>query len=75
MASTIDQVKKEIDALPKEDRLRLVSHIVESVLESSPKKTHQPLEYGEFRGPNMSTEEDFKIAEWRIASDSVSTIW
>lgn len=66
MASTIDQVKKEIDALPKEDRLRLVSHIVESVLESPTEKPHRPLEYGKYRGPNMSTEEDFKIAEWRI---------
>jgi hypothetical protein len=66
MASTIDQVKKEIDALPKEDRLRLVSHIVESVLDSPKEKPHRPLKYGEFRGPNMSTEEDFKIAEWRF---------
>lgn len=66
MATTIDQVKKEIDALPKEDRLRLVSHIVESVLKSPDKKPHQPLEYGKYRGSNISTEEDFKIAEWRI---------
>lgn len=66
MATTIDQVMKEISTLTKDDQLRLASRILESMLDSNKTKTHQPLEYGKYRGPNMSTEEDFKIAEWRF---------
>ena len=66
MATTIDHVMEEISMLSSEERLRLINRILESVLDSSTKKPHRPLKYGEFSGPNPSTEEDFKLAEWHI---------
>ena len=27
-------------------------------------QSHQQMQFGQFAGPQMSTEEDFKIAEW-----------
>jgi hypothetical protein len=33
--------------------------------ESQPVPDPRPMQFGQFAGPNMSTEEDFKIAEWQ----------
>ena len=66
MSWKIDRVMQEIYTLSVEDRLHLVGRIVDSMLSGPKRKSHRPLKYGEFQGPNPSTEEDFKIAEWHL---------
>ena len=58
--ATIERIIQEIEVLSPEDRLRLIGHIVETVLPLSPAKSHRPLIYGEFHGPHLSCEEDFR---------------
>ena len=60
----LDRLLQEVQTLSIEDRLRLVRRVLDSVLTpSNRQKAHRPLKYGEFSGPKMSSEEDFKIAE------------
>jgi hypothetical protein len=64
-----DQIAAQIDLLSVEERLRLIQRLaggIEAALQ--PKQTHK-MQYGQFRGPRMSTEEDFRLAEWRPGPD------
>ena len=60
----IDQIIQDIEGLSTEDRIRLIGRIVHTLLPLSPATSHRPLIYGEFHGPRLSCEEDFREAEW-----------
>ena len=60
----IEQIVQEITVLPPEDRIRLIGRIVETVVPSGSTGPGRTLIYGEFRGPRLSCEEDFREAEW-----------
>jgi formate dehydrogenase maturation protein FdhE len=60
-----DDLLTQAQQLPVSDQLRLIARLAQdlpSVLRAKPK---QRLIYGQFRGSRLSTEEDFKIAEWQ----------
>ena len=62
-----ERLLQEIQVLSTEDRLRLIGRVLDSVLAPADRKeVHRPLQYGEFTGPNMSSEEDFQITEYRM---------
>ena len=64
----IDIIKKKTSTLSKEDKLRLIEHLTKSLKSSG--QTSKPLTFGKYKnsGKRMSSDEDFKIAEWH-ASD------
>jgi len=66
MAQTsLERIFAEIQDLSPEERLRLIRTVVDTLITPGRPAESQNLVYGEFRGGRMSTEDDFKIAEWR----------
>ena len=62
---TLDKLVAKAARLSAEDRLRLIQRVAETLL-PIPKPTQERLlKYGEFGSGRPSTEEDFKLAEWR----------
>lgn len=68
----IERIVQEIKTLSPEDRIRLIGHIVETILPPSSARPNRPLVYGEFHGPRLSCEEDFKEAEWRPGDEDTN---
>ena len=68
--SLIEQIVGQAIQLPFNERLSLIHHIIDTL----PQKTEQRqfLVYGQFQGARMSTEEDFRIAEWRPTEAELS---
>jgi hypothetical protein len=65
---SVERIVNEIRDLPPRERLRLIRAVVDTlVVPARPDKSH-PLVFGEFHGSKVSTEDDFKIAEWRPRS-------
>ena len=62
---TLEQVLAEAEQLPPDDRLRLISHVVATLILGESPGAPRQLVYGEFAGPGMSKEDDFLAAEWR----------
>jgi len=62
-SSPIEQIVTQAIQLPFSERLNLIHRIIDTL----PQKTErrQIFTYGQFQGASMSTEEDFRIAEWR----------
>jgi hypothetical protein len=61
-APSLQRIANEVNQLTKEERIRLIELIVESLKLAEPEP--RSFRFGVFAGPNMSTEDDFKIAEW-----------
>lgn len=49
----------------------LITRLLEKALAPPPGSPSRPLRYGEFHGPRLSCEEDFRIAEWRLQDQNV----
>ena len=62
---TMEQVASQIEQLSPDDRLRLIQHVIETLIPDQAAAQPQPLVYGRFRSEHMSTDEDFLVAEWR----------
>ena len=62
---TLEQVLSAAEQLPPDDRLRLIRHVAETLILVQPAAPSRQLVYGEFAGPGMSTEADFRLAEWQ----------
>jgi hypothetical protein len=61
----LEEVLTQVRFLSHEDRLRLIQCVAADLLSNAPTLTPRRIVYGEFnRGGRMSTEEDFKLAEW-----------
>ncbi len=66
MAQTsVERIVAEIQDLSPQERLRLIRTVVDTLITPGRTAESRRLTFGEFRGGRMSTEEDFKIAEWR----------
>jgi hypothetical protein len=66
MAQTsVERIVAEIQDLSPQERLRLIRTVVDTLITPGRAAESRRLIYGEFRGGRMSTEDDFKIAEWR----------
>jgi len=65
MAQTsVERIVAEIRDLSPQDRLRLIRTVVDTLITPGRAGESRRLIYGEFQGGGMSTEDDFKIAEW-----------
>lgn len=66
MAQTdVERIVAEIEGLSPQERLRLIRTVVDTLIAPGRPAESHPLVFGQFRGERMSTEDDFKIAEWR----------
>lgn len=61
----LEKILLQAKQLPSSTRLQLVKDVLDTIQVSQRPMRHQPLVYGRFRGPEVSTEADFEIAEWR----------
>jgi len=66
-AQILENILTEVKQLSPENRLRLVQHIIQTLISPPPPGQPQPIQFGEFQGDEaaMSTLEDFAIAEWK----------
>jgi hypothetical protein len=62
---TLKQIVSQAKQLPPPARLQLIKDIIETIQHPSWPLEVQPLIHGQFHGSQMSTEEDFELAEWR----------
>ena len=65
-ASELDVIMTHVQRLSPEDQLLLIKRVTEMLMQAKSAEEPRYLIYGEFRdapGP-MSTEEDFRLAEW-----------
>lgn len=64
----IDIIKKKTSSLSKEDKVRLIEFLTKSLKSNA--QLPKPLQFGKYKnsGQQMSSDDDFKIAEWH-ASD------
>lgn len=75
---TTDQLRatiKQIQTLSFEEQLKLIQYLQERLAQPQAKGEPRYLVYGEFRNSGtgrMSTEEDFKIAEWNPTEAELS---
>jgi hypothetical protein len=62
---TLEQVAQQVERLSPGERLRLIQHVIETLIPDQTPVRTQPLRYGRFKSEHMSTDEDFILAEWR----------
>ena len=63
--TSVERIVAEIQDLSPQERLRLIRIVVDTLITPGRPAESRRLIYGEFRGRRMSTEDDFRIAEWR----------
>jgi len=61
----VEQIATQAAQLPFSERLRLIHRIIDTLPLPQETEQRQYLLHGQFRGAQMSTEEDFRLAEWR----------
>jgi len=64
-ALTVEQVAHQVERLSPGERLRLIQHVIGTLIPDQTPVRTQPLRYGRFRSEPMSNDEDFILAEWR----------
>ena len=65
MAQTsVEKIVAEIQDLSPQERLKLIRTVVDTLIAPGRPAESRRLTWGEFQGGRMSTEDDFKIAEW-----------
>jgi hypothetical protein len=62
--TSVEKIVAEIQDLSPQDRLRLIRTVVDTLIMPGHPTESRPLIYGEFHNGRMSTEDDFKLAEW-----------
>jgi hypothetical protein len=62
---TLDKIVAEATRLSAEDRVRLIQRVAETLLPIPEPSRGRLLKYGEFGSGRLSTDEDFRLAEWR----------
>ena len=67
MSDPIESIVSQVRQLPFDERLRVIQRIAIDMLQAPPASQQHRLVYGKYRrAPDeMSTEEDFGLAEWR----------
>ena len=71
-SSQLQSIIQQAQKLSPAERLQLIKHLAES-LTTPPAREPRYLIYGEFRNSSrpMSTEEDFKLAEWHPTEEEL----
>jgi len=64
MVAKVEQLLADAEALPPQDRLRLIQRLTESLASRPPAAESRPLPFAAYATGRKSAEEDFKIAEW-----------
>jgi hypothetical protein len=59
-----EQISAQVALLSIEERLRLIQQLVDGIETTLSSPSGRKLQYGQFRGQNMSSEHDFRMAEW-----------
>jgi hypothetical protein len=73
MSPSVQEVALQAQRLSFEDRVRLINLLAESLLSMErPKPAPRQMVRGQFKGERMSTEEDFRIAEWHPSEDELN---
>ena len=54
-----------VQQLSPEYRIRLIQRITETLIPKSVTQEPKPLQFGKYKGNQMSMPQDFTIAEWR----------
>jgi len=62
---TMEQVAQQVERLAPSERLRLIQHVIGTLIPDQTPARTQPLRYGRFKSEHMSADEDFILAEWR----------
>ncbi len=62
---SFEQIVTQAVQLSFDERLRLMHWLINTLRLPQEKEQPQYLTYGQFRGAQMSTEGDFRLAEWR----------
>lgn len=60
-----EHIVTQVQELGPSDQLRLITRIAERLAGANNPPAPQLLVYGQYSGPQPSTEADFRIAEWR----------
>ncbi|MCI0663175.1 MAG: hypothetical protein L0220_19080 [Acidobacteria bacterium] len=74
MTDTVETIVSQVRQLPLADQLLLIQRVAEELrFETSPDR-QKAMVYGKYRrAPDeMSTEEDFKLAEWRPSESDLN---
>ena len=66
----LEIIMNQVQQLSAEEQLQLIKRVAESLVESKMSGERRYLIYGEYRNASghESTEEDFKLAEWRSST-------
>ena len=69
---TISAIKDQVRSLPAEQKAELIKFLADQ-LADKPRQSNM-VEFGKYAnsGRRMSTEEDFKIAEWRPSDEELN---
>jgi len=66
-----EEILAQVQSLPPDERLRLIKQVIDTLVPVETPTHHQPLIYGQFHGTGMSTDEDFRIAEWQPSEEEL----
>ncbi|MCI0486754.1 MAG: hypothetical protein L0229_09150 [Blastocatellia bacterium] len=66
-----EEIFAQVQNLSPGERLRLLKQVIDTLVPAEPPAHHQPLIYGQFHGAGMSTDDDFRIAEWKPSEKGV----
>jgi hypothetical protein len=69
---TLERIIAQVQELSPDDRLRLIQHVAGTLLPPTQVPPPQRLQYGKYKDGRMSTEEDFRIAEWHPTEEERS---
>ena len=69
-ALSIDEISKQTQNFSEYERLQLIKLIIEGLEKETQQKKTRTFIYGKYANTEgiMSTEEDFKIAEWSLSN-------
>lgn len=70
--TTISAIKDQVKDLPAEQKAELIKFLADELTDKPRQSTM--IEFGKYAnsGKRMSTEEDFKIAEWRPSDEELN---
>ena len=69
-ALSIDQISKQTQNFSEHERLQLIKLIIEDLEKEKQQRKTRTFIYGKYANTEgrMSTEEDFKLAEWSLSN-------
>jgi len=71
----LQETIKQIQLLSFAEQLQLIKYLADTLAASQPQREPRYLEYGKYRDSGtgrMSTEEDFKLAEWNPTEEELN---